>query len=141
MGIWRPVPKALERTRMIAERVMRELFAWPIVLPGELVYFARTAALIEGIGSRYDANFNSIRVASPVVLRMRRELLVALVGEAGVQDPWVRWGATLGAVAGGAVALLGTARTRWSEIAAARWTKFIDDTRDAPSNENAPAGT
>ena len=131
----------VERTRMIADRVMRELFAWPIVLPGELVYFARTAALIEGIGSRYDANFNSIRVASPVVLRMRRELLVALVGEAGVQDPWVRWGATLGAVAGGAVALLGTARTRWSEIAAARWTKFIDDTRDAPSNENAPAGT
>ena len=65
---------------MLAERVMRELFAWPIVLPGELVYFARTAALIEGVGSRYDRNFNSIRVASPVVMRMRRELLVALRG-------------------------------------------------------------
>ena len=56
-----------ERARAVADRVMHELFEWPVVLPGELVYFARTAALIEGIGGRYDRNFNSIRVASPVV--------------------------------------------------------------------------
>ncbi len=113
-----------ERTRMIADRVMRELFSWPIVLPGELVYFARTAVLIEGIGSRYDPDFNSIRVASPVVLRLRGELLVALVGEAGQHDPIVRWAATLGAVAGGAAALLGTARTRWLGEASAQWSRF-----------------
>ncbi|MCC6242617.1 MAG: AarF/ABC1/UbiB kinase family protein [Gemmatimonadaceae bacterium] len=114
----------VERTRMIAERVMRELFSWPIVLPGELVYFARTAALIEGVGSRYDASFNSIRVASPIVLKMRRELLVALVGETGDNEPIVKWAATLGAVVGGAAAMLDTARARWADQASAQWTKW-----------------
>jgi predicted unusual protein kinase regulating ubiquinone biosynthesis (AarF/ABC1/UbiB family) len=57
-----------DRARAIADRVMRELFNWPIVRPGELVYFARTAALIEGVGARYARHFNSIMVASPVGL-------------------------------------------------------------------------
>ncbi len=107
-----------DRARILAERVMRELFSWPVVLPGELVYFARTAALIEGVGSRYDREFNSIRVASPVVLKMRRELLVALVGEEGAGTPLIRWAATLGAVAGGAAALLEKARAEWSASSA-----------------------
>lgn len=94
-----------ERARALADRVLRELFDWPIVLPGELVYFARTAALIEGVGARYDSNFNSIRVASPVVVRLRRELIVALIGE-DANDPVVSWAATIGAVAGGAAAVL-----------------------------------
>ncbi|MEO7359672.1 MAG: AarF/UbiB family protein [Gemmatimonadaceae bacterium] len=93
-----------ERARALADRVMRELFQWPVVLPGELVYFARTAALIEGIGGRYDRNFNSIRVASPVVLRLRRELLAVLTGQdAKTAHPVVGWAAMLGALAGGAV--------------------------------------
>ena len=90
----------IERARVVADRVMRELFNWPIILPGELVYFARTAALIEGIGARYDRNFNSIRVASPVILRLRNELLAALLGDAGTREPLVTWAATLGAMAG-----------------------------------------
>jgi predicted unusual protein kinase regulating ubiquinone biosynthesis (AarF/ABC1/UbiB family) len=97
-----------ERTRVLAEQILRELFDWPIVLPGELVYFARTATLIEGIGARYDPNFNGIRVASPVVLRLRRELLAALLGE-DATDPIVAWAATLGAVAGSASAWLARA--------------------------------
>lgn len=93
-----------ERARALADRVMRELFEWPVVLPGELVYFARTAALIEGIGGRYDRNFNSIRVASPVVLRLRRELLAVLTGQdAKTAHPVIGWAAMLGALAGGAV--------------------------------------
>ena len=104
-----------ERTRAVADRVMRELFSWPIVLPGELVYFARTAALIEGVGSRYDRDFNSIRVASPVVLKMRRELLAVLVGDASGDEIMVRLAATLGAVAGGAKVVI--------EETAARWTR------------------
>jgi predicted unusual protein kinase regulating ubiquinone biosynthesis (AarF/ABC1/UbiB family) len=93
-----------ERARVLADRVMSELFDWPIVLPGELVYFARTAALIEGIGARYDRHFNSIRVASPVVLRLRRELLAVLTGsDAKTAHPIVEWAAMLGALAGGAV--------------------------------------
>ncbi|MBL0173074.1 MAG: AarF/ABC1/UbiB kinase family protein [Gemmatimonadaceae bacterium] len=125
-----------ERTRMLAERVMRELFSWPVVLPGELVYFARTAVLIEAVGARYDASFNSIRVASPVVLRLRRELLVALIGDADASDPIVRWAATLGAVAGGAVALLGTARERWASEATQTWTKWREAL--AAPTQNAP---
>ena len=100
-----------ERARMMAERVMQELFAWPIVLPGELVYFARTAALIEGVGARYDRDFNSIRVASPVVIRLRRELMRILFGEDIDNSPLVSWAATLGALAGGATALVAS-RTR-----------------------------
>jgi predicted unusual protein kinase regulating ubiquinone biosynthesis (AarF/ABC1/UbiB family) len=93
-----------ERARALADRVMHELFEWPVVLPGELVYFARTAALIEGIGARYDRNFNSIKVASPVVMRLRMELLAVLTGiDAKTAHPIVGWAAMLGALAGGAV--------------------------------------
>ncbi|MEP6835150.1 MAG: AarF/UbiB family protein [Gemmatimonas sp.] len=96
-----------ERARALADRVMHELFEWPVVLPGELVYFARTAALIEGIGGRYDRNFNSIRVASPVMLRLRRELLAVLTGQdAKTAHPVIEWAAMLGALAGGAVGYL-----------------------------------
>jgi len=92
----------VDRARVLAERVMRELFAWPIVLPGELVYFARTAALIEGVGAHYDPFFNSIKVASPIVLRLRNELLAALLGDSGTREPIITWAATLGALAGSA---------------------------------------
>ena len=101
-----------DRARAIADRVMRELFNWPIVLPGELVYFARTAALIEGVGARYDRNFNSIKVASPVVLKMRREILAVLLGDEGTREPIITFAATLGALAGGASAVIGRAWRR-----------------------------
>lgn len=113
-----------ERARVLAERVLRELFSWPVVLPGELVYFARTAALIEGVGSRYDPHFNSIRVASPVVLKLRNELIVALIGEEAAHDPIVRWAATLGALAGGASGALSVARASWTEAAARQWARW-----------------
>ncbi len=113
-----------ERTRVLAERIMRELFDWPIVLPGELVYFARTAALIEGVGARYDRNFNSIRVASPVVMRLRKELLMALLGH-DAQDPIVSWAATLGAVAGGAAALLSRTGRDVRAAASAQWEEWF----------------
>ena len=100
------------RARAIADRVMRELFNWPIVLPGELVYFARTAALIEGVGGRYDRNFNSIKVASPIVLKLRRELLAVLLGDDGTREPIITFAATIGALAGGASAVLSRAWRR-----------------------------
>lgn len=96
----------IDRARVVADRVMRELFNWPIILPGELVYFARTAALIEGVGARYDRNFNSIRVASPVILRMRNELIAALLGDNGQRETVVTWAATLGALAGTAYSVV-----------------------------------
>lgn len=102
-----------DRARVLADQIMRELFNWPIILPGELVYFARTAALIEGIGGRYDRHFNGIRVASPVVLRLRGELLSALLGDDGNRETLVTVAATLGAIAGGATALVSRAWRDW----------------------------
>jgi predicted unusual protein kinase regulating ubiquinone biosynthesis (AarF/ABC1/UbiB family) len=97
-----------ERAQVLADRVMRELFDWPIVLPGELVYFARTAALIEGVGAKYDPSFNSIQVASPVVLRMRREILGTLFGGVPGEDRIVSVARGLGVLAGTAVSWLRT---------------------------------
>lgn len=102
-----------DRARVLADQIMRELFNWPIILPGELVYFARTAALIEGIGGRYDRHFNGIRVASPIVLRLRGELLSALLGDDGNRETLVTVAATLGAIAGGATALVSRVWRDW----------------------------
>ena len=74
--------------------------------------FARTAALIEGVGARYDRNFNGITVASPVVLKLRREILAVLLGDAGAREPIITFAATLGALAGGASAVIGRAWRR-----------------------------
>jgi len=63
---------------MLADRVMHALYDFPIVLPRDMVYFARTASLIEGIGTRYDPYFQAIPVASPIVLRMRSRILRSL---------------------------------------------------------------
>ena len=63
---------------LLADRVMKTLFDFPIVLPQHLVYFGRTAALIEGIGTRYDPYFQAVPVASPVILRMRSRILRSL---------------------------------------------------------------
>ncbi|HKS05865.1 MAG TPA: AarF/UbiB family protein [Gemmatimonadaceae bacterium] len=63
---------------LLADQVMKTLFNSPIVLPQHLVYFGRTAALIEGIGARYDRYFQVIPVASPVILRMRGRILQSL---------------------------------------------------------------
>ena len=63
---------------LLARRVMRSLFDSPIQLTEEAVYFARAAALIEGIGTRYDPYFQIVPIASPVVLRMRTRILRSL---------------------------------------------------------------
>ncbi len=65
-------------TMMLADRVMHALYDFPIVLPRDMVYFARTASLIEGVGTRYDPYFQAIPVASPIVLRMRSRILRSL---------------------------------------------------------------
>ena len=74
---------AKEKARVVAEEVMRELYDWPIVLTGEMVYFARAAALIEGLGARYVPDFNPITFASPIVVRMRRHIFATLQMDGG----------------------------------------------------------
>jgi predicted unusual protein kinase regulating ubiquinone biosynthesis (AarF/ABC1/UbiB family) len=63
----------------IVEDVVTELldtfYTWPLTLPQELVYFFRTAALIEGVGFRYDANFDGLGFIRGVVQRHQADLL------------------------------------------------------------------
>lgn len=61
---------------MIRE-IMDTFYTWPLMLPRELVYFFRAAALLEGIGFRYDPVFNGLDTARPVIRRLKYELLEA----------------------------------------------------------------
>ena len=90
-----------ERVELLADEVLAELFDWPIVLPSNLVYFARTAALIEGLGTHYDAHFNALAFASPIALSLRGRIMASLYpdGNHPAIDPARVFGAALGAVA------------------------------------------
>jgi predicted unusual protein kinase regulating ubiquinone biosynthesis (AarF/ABC1/UbiB family) len=68
----------MERMELLSDRVMGKMYESPISLPSSMVYFARTAALIEGIGTRYDPRFNPVIVASPVVIRLQPRIMAAL---------------------------------------------------------------
>lgn len=94
------VPERIEM--LLADQVMGTLYDWPVTLPREMVYFARAAALIEGLGVHYDARFNPILFTAPIALRMRRRILNSL-GDQPARDPneWVyTLSGVLGAVAG-----------------------------------------
>jgi predicted unusual protein kinase regulating ubiquinone biosynthesis (AarF/ABC1/UbiB family) len=82
---------------MLADRVMASLYDFPVILPRDLVYFARTAALIEGVGTRYDPYFNAIQVGTPLVMQMRSRILRSLGQQA---EPSVE---EIAAIAGWAV--------------------------------------
>ncbi len=93
-----------ERVDLVTSEVMAALYDWPVRLPSELVYFARTAALIEGLGVRFDDHFNAVTFASPIALRLRREILASLgQGELPPIDLPSAVGAALGHAAGTAV--------------------------------------
>src|SRR5690606_5827719 len=79
-----------ERVELLANEVMSTMYDWPVVLPPDLVYFARTAGLIEGLGVRHDSRFNAIHFASPIALRMRGDIMRSLRADAdaaGAGDP------------------------------------------------------
>jgi predicted unusual protein kinase regulating ubiquinone biosynthesis (AarF/ABC1/UbiB family) len=69
----------LRRVQELVQEIMDTFYTWPLMLPRELVYFFRAAALLEGIGLRYDPGFNGLAAARPVIRRMRGELLQANV--------------------------------------------------------------
>jgi predicted unusual protein kinase regulating ubiquinone biosynthesis (AarF/ABC1/UbiB family) len=71
-------PRAVQKA---VQEIMDTFYTWPLILPRELVYFFRAAALLEGIGFRYDPHFNGLDIARTVIRRMRRELLRATVRE------------------------------------------------------------
>ncbi len=71
-------PRRIQET---VQEILDAFYTWPLILPEELVYFFRAAALLEGIGFRYDAHFNGMESLRPVIGRMRGELLQATVRE------------------------------------------------------------
>ncbi|MCU0625552.1 MAG: AarF/UbiB family protein [Gemmatimonadaceae bacterium] len=93
----------MEVMMQLADEVMATLYDFPVLLPGHLVYFARTAALIEGLGARYDARFNAVGFASPIVLRLRGRILESL-GELGPGEA-IDWPELIGGTLGDLVAV------------------------------------
>jgi predicted unusual protein kinase regulating ubiquinone biosynthesis (AarF/ABC1/UbiB family) len=75
----------------LVEQILRTFYDWPLMLPADFVYFGRAAVLVEGIGFRYDPNFNAIATARPVVERAAGRLISGL-GEAGGATRLIDWG-------------------------------------------------
>lgn len=73
-------PRQMQR---IVEDVLRTFYDWPLMLPSDLVYFGRAAVLVEGIGLRYDPDFNTLAAARPVVARSAGRLMQGLLGGDG----------------------------------------------------------
>jgi predicted unusual protein kinase regulating ubiquinone biosynthesis (AarF/ABC1/UbiB family) len=90
-----------ERVELLTNEVLAELYDWPIVLPSRLVYFARTASLIEGLGTHYDSHFNALAFATPIALSLRAPILESLYPEGSrpEMDTARAVGAAIGAVA------------------------------------------
>jgi predicted unusual protein kinase regulating ubiquinone biosynthesis (AarF/ABC1/UbiB family) len=63
----------------IVQEVMTEIldtfYTWPLTLPQELVYFLRTAALIEGLAFTYDPRFDGLTFIRGIVVENRGELM------------------------------------------------------------------
>ena len=72
-------PRHIQR---VVEEVLRTFYDWPLMLPSDLVYFGRAAVLVEGIGLRYDPNFNVATVARPVLSRFSARALGAAPSDA-----------------------------------------------------------
>jgi predicted unusual protein kinase regulating ubiquinone biosynthesis (AarF/ABC1/UbiB family) len=70
----------------LVEEVLQTFYEWPLMLPSNLVYFGRAAVLVEGIGLRYDPDFNAMAVARPVVQRSAGRLIQGVLE----QDPRAR---------------------------------------------------
>ncbi|HEY6947493.1 MAG TPA: AarF/UbiB family protein [Gemmatimonadales bacterium] len=81
-------PRQMQR---IVEDVLRTFYDWPLMLPSDLVYFGRAAVLVEGIGLRYDPDFNTLAAARPVVARSAGRLMQGLLGAEG-RPRMAEWG-------------------------------------------------
>jgi predicted unusual protein kinase regulating ubiquinone biosynthesis (AarF/ABC1/UbiB family) len=71
-------PRQIQR---LVEQVLQTFYEWPLMLPSNLVYFGRAAVLVEGIGLRYDPNFNALAVARPVLARSATRLVQGIADD------------------------------------------------------------
>jgi len=63
-----------ERIQEIVQQIFDTFYTWPLLLPQELVYFFRTAVLLEGIGYRYDPGFDGLALVRRVIGRFRSDI-------------------------------------------------------------------
>ncbi len=91
-----------QRVELLTREILHELYDWPIRLPSDLVYFARTSALIEGVGVRYDPEYNPILSAGPTLWRMRGRLMESLGDTKAAQQ--LDWPTAVGYLLGRAAA-------------------------------------
>jgi predicted unusual protein kinase regulating ubiquinone biosynthesis (AarF/ABC1/UbiB family) len=88
-----------ERMELLSDEVVAQLYdVPPINLPSTMVYFARTASLIEGLATRYDPRFNPVAVATPVMLRLQPAILASLNRSHSAKP--VDWVGTIATVVG-----------------------------------------
>ncbi len=64
-----------QRAQEIIQEVWDTFYTWPIMLPQELVYFFRSAVLLEGIALHYDPDFNGLHAIRRVIGRHRSNIL------------------------------------------------------------------
>jgi predicted unusual protein kinase regulating ubiquinone biosynthesis (AarF/ABC1/UbiB family) len=76
-------PRQIQR---LVEQILSTFYEWPLMLPSNLVYFGRAGVLVEGIGLRYDPNFNALAMARPVLARSAKRLVRGVLE----QDPRTR---------------------------------------------------
>jgi predicted unusual protein kinase regulating ubiquinone biosynthesis (AarF/ABC1/UbiB family) len=107
-----------ERVDLLTREILQELYDWPIRLPSDLVYFARTAALIEGVGVRYDPYYNPIMSAGPLLWRMRSQLLASLADTKAIKQ--LDWPHAIGYLLGRAAAKLTKAGEALADFVSAR---------------------
>ena len=63
-----------ERIEEIVVEIFDTFYTWPLMLPQELVYLFRTSVLLEGIGVRYDENFDGLGLLKGVVRDLKGEI-------------------------------------------------------------------
>ena len=64
-----------DRVEEIVQEIFDTFYTWPLMLPQELVYLFRTSVLLEGIGLRYDENFDGLGLLKRVVRGMKAEMV------------------------------------------------------------------
>jgi len=59
-----------KRIKELSNEIFNTFYHFPLNLPSNLVYLFKTAILIEGIGMKYDPDFNGIKDGTPIVKKM-----------------------------------------------------------------------
>ena len=68
-----------DRVEEIVHEIFDTFYTWPVMLPQELVYLFRTSVLLEGVGLRYEKNFDGLGLLKRVVRDLKGEIVKTAV--------------------------------------------------------------